>query len=1204
MRTMFAIAAFELKTRLKLASTYVYFVLYAAIAAFWMAAAGGAIESASVSFGSEKVLINGPYGLAQMLTLLGFMGVSVIAANMGRAVQQDFEYGTFHFLFTAPIRKRDYVLGRFLGAYLTLLLIFLGISLGAEIGIHWPGVDPSRVGPATLSAYVRPYLIAILPNMLWLGGVFFVMAALTRQMAPVYITGVLVLLGYLLSLGLIGDMENKTRAALIDPVGSMAMSVLTRYWSVADRNARPVPLEGVLLWNRVIWVCIGVAVFAIGYRMFRMDYGSTASGKRKAQADDLPLAPAGSGATSLPIPRTSYATISWLRALPGLARLYLSEIVRSPRFLAIVLGGVIFMIGNASNMGAFYGTATWPVTYQVLEFTSGLFGLFILVVTAIYAGELVWREREARMDEIADATPHPVWLPFAAKLATLFAVQALLLTVVFVCTIGIQLRYGYTRFEIGHSLFELFVLQLPGYWMLAALALTMHVLINQKYVGHFLVLLWFLVTIKLPDFGFEDRLYLFGSTPNVRYSDMNGYGHFLPGLWSFQVYWGALAALLLVVGYLFWMRGRESGLRARMQRARERVGSPVIAFAVASVAIAGVSGAWIFHNTHVLNPFRSQHDAQKLQVEYEKRYKSLAFAPQPRIAGGEVAVDIYPRELRTDLRGHYDVVNRSDKPIADLYVLLPSMAEVRAIGSDIPLTLAEAEPDLSWRHYTLARALQPGETTRFTFDIGYAVKGFKNAGADHTVLGNGTFVNGAFGSGVARMPSFGYDESLEIESDRDRKKFGLAPKERMHDLDDQQARQLGFADIMDHYVATISTDVDQVAFTSGALEKEWTDGGRRYFRYRMDDKSLAFLPFLSGRYATRKDSWTDGRRTVAIEVNYHEGHEFDIDRMIAGVKDSLDYFTEHFTPYQYDLLRIIEFPRYQSFAESFSNTVPFSESIGFIARVDDKDPKDIDYPYFVTAHEVAHQWWGHQVTPGNVQGATFVAESLAEYSALLVLKHKYGDAKMHRFLRYELDRYLMGRGAETKKEQPLMRADGPGYLHYQKGSLALYALQDMIGEDTLNRALSAFATKWNYSGPPFATSRDLLAEIDKVTPADRKYLIADLFENITLFEFQTKSASYRELPDGKFEVTLIAQAKKLRADGLGAQTEIPMSELVDVGALDDDDAPLLLQKQLISSGDNELKFVVDKRPAKAGVDPLNKLINRHPEDATIAVGKL
>ena len=90
--------------------------------------------------------------------------------------------------------------------------------------------------------------------------------------------------------------------------------------------------------------------------------------------------------------------------------------------------------------------------------------------------------------------------------------------------------------------------------------------------------------------------------------------------------------------------------------------------------------------------------------------------------------------------------------------------------------------------------------------------------------------------------------------------------------------------------------------------------------------------------------------------------------MIASVKASLDYFTKHFSPYQHRQVRIVEFPRYAAFAQSFPNTIPYSEGIGFIAKVDPDDPDDIDYPYYVTAHEVAHQWWAHQIIGADVQG--------------------------------------------------------------------------------------------------------------------------------------------------------------------------------------------------------------------------------------------
>ena len=129
--------------------------------------------------------------------------------------------------------------------------------------------------------------------------------------------------------------------------------------------------------------------------------------------------------------------------------------------------------------------------------------------------------------------------------------------------------------------------------------------------------------------------------------------------------------------------------------------------------------------------------------------------------------------------------------------------------------------------------------------------------------------------------------------------------------------------------------------------------------------------------------------------------------MIAGVKAGLDYYQANYSPYQYKQFRILEFPRYRQFAQSFPNTSPFTETF-WITRVLNPD-KDIDFTYFVTAHELAHQWWGHQLIGGRVAGSNMMSESLAEYSALRVAQKKYGDAQMHKFLAHELDGYLRGR---------------------------------------------------------------------------------------------------------------------------------------------------------------------------------------------------
>ena len=151
------IAGFEFRSRLKLISTWVYFLVFFSLALLWIAAAGGLFKDANISFGSGKVAVNSPFALAQTVAILGMFGITVMAAIMGRAVQQDVEYRTQSFFFTAPIGKLEYLGGRFLGALGVLLVVFTSLGLGAFLATLLPGMDAERLGANRWAAYLSPY---------------------------------------------------------------------------------------------------------------------------------------------------------------------------------------------------------------------------------------------------------------------------------------------------------------------------------------------------------------------------------------------------------------------------------------------------------------------------------------------------------------------------------------------------------------------------------------------------------------------------------------------------------------------------------------------------------------------------------------------------------------------------------------------------------------------------------------------------------------------------------------------------------------------------------------------------------------------------------------------------------------------------------------------------------------------------------------
>jgi ABC-2 type transport system permease protein len=1202
MRALYAIALFEARQRLKLLSTWIYFLSFLALAMLWVAAAGGAFKDVTISFGG-RVLVNGPRQVALSSSLLGCFGIVVAAAMMGRSVQQDFEYETHHFFFSAPIPKYAYVFGRFLGALATMAVVYVAIVLGSLLGALLPGVDPSRIGPFTALAYLAPYVLTLLPNLFIFGAIFFILAALTRRMLPVYVAGVVMMIGYLVAPSLARDLDYKTLAALIDPFGTTALIRLTEYWTIAERNTRQVPFEGVYLANRLIWSAFSVVVLLLGY--WRFSFVSSPASRRSAargEGETAAYTVANTATnTAAPAGATKEAPDFAARSLAMLLLkstwLDLRESVKNVYFAVIALAGVLVLVVSSLDLGAIYGTRTYPVTYMVLELIRDVFALFLLIVTTFYAGEMVWREREARMAQMLDALPVPSWLPLAAKTLALVGLQALLLLVAMVCGMLIQLFRGYVALEPGLYLTTLFGLLLPRFALVAALAIAVQAILNHKYLGYFVLVLYYIASITLSSLGLDHPMLLYGALPDVTYSAMNGFGHHLALQRTLLVYWGGAALVLLAVALVLWPRGLADSFRNRLQLARQRLSPGVLGALGLGALLFACSGALLWYNLEHVGAYQSAWTRDRLQAEYELRYRRYAKIAQPRVTDVNLQVDIMPATRTLKVKGAYQLENRSGAPVTELFVSQQPGPTLRLrfpqqANSAVKLLAADAER--GFYRYALATPMAPGARIALEFELDDAPGGVLGLGRETAVVANGTFFSNAI------LPHIGYQASRELQDDRDRKRHGLAPKERMAARDDAAAQANNYIGSDADWVrfdAVVSTSLDQIVVAPGTLDSEWMARGRHYFHYRMDKPTLNFYTFQSARYEVRHDRWQD----VTIDVYYQPGHDFNVDRMIRGAKAALEYGSKQFGPYQHRELRIAEFPRYASYAQAAPGVIAFSESAGFIAKVDPESRNDLDYPYYITAHEVGHQWWAHQLVGADSRGATVLSESLAEYTALMTMRRTFGSSKMRRFLRYDLDEYLMGRAVETKKELPLAQNENQPYIHYRKGSLAMYLLQDLLGEDVVNGVLHQLLLEHAFRGPPYPTVSLLVDKLRAVTPPDKAYLIDDLFESIVLYGNRADSAGARRRPDGKYEVTIRATAGKVRAGELGEEREVPLKDWIEFGVDDDNGNPLARERRLVDRHAQTVNLVVEGRPARAGIDPDNKLIDRKPTDNMVPV---
>ena len=375
---------------------------------------------------------------------------------------------------------------------------------------------------------------------------------------------------------------------------------------------------------------------------------------------------------------------------------------------------------------------------------------------------------------------------------------------------------------------------------------------------------------------------------------------------------------------------------------------------------------------------------------------------------------------------------------------------------------------------------------------------------------------------------------------------------------------------------------------------------------RTDAPIHNYFSMQSAYYAIKKDTWTgkDGR-TVDLAVYYHPEHPYNVQRMIDAMKVSLDMFSERFSPYQFRQARILEFPAYASFAEAFAGTVPYSESIGFIQNhKESKNDEKIDLVTYVTAHEIAHQWWAHQIIGAEKQGMTMLSETFAQYSALLVMEKLYGKEQIRKFLKGELDRYLRSRGGEVVEELPLYKVENQQYIHYQKGSLVMYWLKEAVGEDVVNRALAKLLKEYAFKPAPYPSSADFVRLLRAEAGPQHDALITDLFEKITLYDMKATDAKSKKTADGKYEVTFTVEAKKMYADGKGKESDAPLDEPFEIGVFTAEpgkkgytnDAVLLTERKAIRTGKQQVSVVVDKPPKFVGVDPFNKRIDRNSDD--------
>lgn len=1137
---------------------------------------------------SQDFILNSPFIIATVSVFSCLIWLLVASAMAGEAAARDVQTGLHPLLYTTPIAKTDYLGGRFLAAFLLNALVLTGVQVGSLLGVYMGGVAPEIIGPFRPAAYLAAYTFIALPNAFIATTFQFAAALLSGRSLASYAGSVLLFFfTFPVPIFLYLALGQPDLALVVDPIGMFAiMNKMMTEWTIVEKNVRMFTLDGSMLWNRLLWLGIAVATLATIHLRFRFAHRTAADpwrwftrrfgGFQAGAGADMAPAPA---AMAVPPVHQSFGLAMQGRQALSIAWSSFRMIGTSLPGLFLLAVYPLFMVLVVLVESELWGIALRPSTGYILEkhITAPLthfsdYRVIVPLLIVYFAGELVWRERDAQLSENVDATSVRDWVLYFGKFLGLSLVLTALMASLTVAGLLAQTLMGYYDFQPGLYLQILFGLQLPEYLLFAVLAFLVHVVVNQKYVALLVVLVAYTCIVFAFLLGVEHNLLVYGASPGWSFTDMRGFGPSLgPWLW-FKLYWAAVALLLALATRLFWVRGWEPGFRARLQLARRRFTRTTAGFAALAAGLALTLGGFLFYNTNVLNEYITADEEVQRRAEYERQYGHYEGIPQPQRTATNLHIEIYPDRRAATIRGRYHLVNRDVVPIDSVH-LEPAFYVETAVSFDRPVRQVVADDELGHHIYTLAEPLQPGDSLTLNFDVQFEPRGFSNSGAGTAIVENGSYFTGG------ALPVIGYQPLRELWSAADRHKHGLPRQVTLPppgDIDPSVA-----AGSAGTFEAIVGTAADQVAVAPGELQRTWREGGRHYFHYASDVPINGLEVFFSADYTVHRERWQD----VDVQIFVHPGHAAHLERLLRSVRASLDYYSAQFGPYPYPFLQVVEQPgNFLGMGVDGSGVITGGE--GFFLL--DPEGDGFDAIFEIVAHEMGHQWWGMQLKPAFAEGGGVISESLAWYSAMQLVKQEKGREALRRFMGFMRQ---PNPWPPISTGLPLLRAMDP-WANYRKGPYAMYALSEYVGEERVNLALRTLVEK---KASSLATTLDLYRELQAVTPDSLKSLLHDLFEVNTVWTFDTKQATAVQTETGAWQVTLEVDARKVVVDSAGDATELPMGEPVEIGIFAPAQPgerlgkPLYVQWHPIRSGTQTITVSVPHEPAHAGIDPYNLL---------------
>ncbi len=1154
-----AIARQELRTQL---ASPAFLALLVVIAAVTMTLNPAGFVRGTAQAGPHAH-VNSVYAATWILTLSTFLIYPFFASLMaGMGILRDDEERVSEMIHATPLTPAEYVAGKLAG-----VLSALGIAIAAHASLVvicleivprlMPGPAP---GPFDAWNHLLPLLAIVVPNVVFIAVVAFAAGERTRR--PLAVHAVAVML-FLTVAFVFWQWSPAWLPTLVDHLLEMAdpsaLRWLTRDLLAVDRgaafyNVAPLAFGTTFFVNRLIVVTVPVVLVLLSIR----HVGNVARGRRARVSGDGGAVAAGSSWEPHfeGFPRMEQRAPGFGSVVIEIARREIRELFAQPAVLLLIPLAVLLVVQSAYSTGELLGAASIPTAGRIAVGTIEVLTAVVFLLLMFQSVESLHRERSIGLDSIYFSLPFPTVSFLAGKSLAGAALGTVILGASAVASWTLMVMNGAA--EVWPLALVWGVVLAPTFLVWIGFMLAVAAIVRSRSATYAVGLTALALTLYGQQRGAMTWAWNWPLWGTLRWSDMGVFPLDAGALLMNRLLMLATAVFLAAIAVRQFGRVEPdlAGASGRFElRAIPTAVRSLGPFAIAPVLLVALI-SW-----QVGRGFQGDAVNRANRAYWRENVATFSGFEVPRLEHVSATIDLEPKHRRMRVAGTYLLVNRGARPVSRLPVT--TGFSFRDIAWRVDGIAARAVDRAGLHVIDLPAPLLPGESMRlgFSYRAVYPEGYSRNGGSLHAfILPAGALLSTIRGE---FLPVLGFVHGIGIDAENRAKPASVAPDFWKGTLDPLDGLRPFDARL------EISVPAAYRVTSVGKMTSEMTRGGRTTSVWETDHPVVA-LQLAAGRWNVRRDG--------SNAVYFHPGHDENAGEILRTLSLARAKFSEWFCPYPWEELRIHEVPDIATIATSFPTNVSLSESAGFLLARDGNERA----PFTITAHEVAHQWWGNLLVPGEGPGADVLTESLAQFSALLLREHVEGRAGRIAFLSHLEASYQRSRSADAERPLAEVIDDASGFdatVIHDKGPWVLWMLDHHLGRARMLAGLQELlrASRGSDDHPAL---HDLIAILRRHSeyPAEFDSLVDQWVFDVIVPEFRISEASVERV-NGRWRVSAMV-------------TNIGGGVVTADVALTGTSATQATRRsaRFVPGGSHRMEWVVGFAPSRIVVDPDRMLL--------------